>query len=92
MEKRRSVVSFGAFLGECIIRHYGGGWVYHDGDWCIEFDDRTRAYPFTKVGKQMNNGLEDGIVSFFDMIAVFRRKTAPLPPPPARPWWKLGRG
>jgi hypothetical protein len=61
---------FGSFLGECIVRNYGGAWVQHDGVWCVAFDDKNIAFPFAKVAKQMDNGLEDGIAGYFDVIPI----------------------
>jgi hypothetical protein len=61
---------FGSFLGECIVRCYGGTWAFHDGTWRVAFDDGNAAYPFAKVAKQMQAGLEEGIAGFFRMIPV----------------------
>jgi hypothetical protein len=63
---------FGSFLGECVIRRYGGSWTNRDGVWCVAFDEANAAYPFAKVAKQIDNGVEDSIGSFFRAIpAVF---------------------
>jgi hypothetical protein len=63
---------FGSFLGECIIRCHGGSWKQRDGTWCVAFgdEDQHTAFPFTKVQKQFDNGLErgDGILGFFTAI------------------------
>ena len=51
---------FGSFLGESIIRCFGGRWKQHEsGMWCVAFNDEDMAFPFAKVAKQMDNGLED---------------------------------
>jgi len=44
----------------------------HDGDWGVFFDDSNAAFPFAKVQKQFQNGIDDGesILSFFDVIGL----------------------
>ena len=84
-EKFSSV--FGSFLGECIIRCHGGHWDTRDGMTCIVFDDQNAAYPFNKIKKQLDNGLEDGIASFFDTIPILFEAQPPLRP--RKPWWKI---
>lgn len=67
----------GSFLGECIIRCFGGQWQNVDGEWFIRFDDENAAYPFNKVRKQFTKGPEDSIKSFFELIPVmFKKQTA----------------
>lgn len=61
--------SCGAFLGECIIENYGGTWEEDEnGNIGVFFDNENVAYPFSKVNKQFENGLEDSIFSFYDVI------------------------
>lgn len=68
------VSTLGSFLGECIIRSFGGAWAEVDGLWCVRFDDRNAAFPFAKVGKHLEHGAEDSVLSFFTAIPiVFRR-------------------
>jgi hypothetical protein len=64
------VNTIGSFLGEAIIRCYGGHWQNSDGEWAIYFDDQNAAFPFDKVRKQLTNGPEDSIKSFFEQIPV----------------------
>jgi len=69
----RLVGVFGAYLGECIRRQYGGAWARERGTWAIRFDDRNAAYPFAKVAKHFANGPEDSILGLFTLIPrVFR--------------------
>lgn len=67
------VNTLGSYLGECIIRSFGGKWAEVDGSWCVRFDDRNAAYPFAKVGKQLEHGAEDSVFSFFTLIPVLFR-------------------
>jgi hypothetical protein len=70
-DNRAGLVStLGSYLGECIIRSFGGEWAEVDGSWCVQFDDRNAAYPFAKVGKQLEHGAEDSVLSFFTAIPV----------------------
>ncbi len=67
--------TLGSYLGECIIESYGGAWAEVDGSWCVRFDERNAACPFAKVGKQLEYGAEDSVLSFFTLIPVlFRRR------------------
>jgi len=75
----------GSFVGECIIRSYGGTWRHDGKGWAVYFDDSNAAYPLNKVTKQFDNGVEggDSILSFFDSVGpLFHRKVR-------RPWWKF---
>jgi hypothetical protein len=66
----------GAFLGECIIARYGGGWREQEGAPGVFFDDENAVFPFAKVRKQFDNGREggDSIESLYRTIGpVFKR-------------------
>src|ERR1700754_539060 len=82
---------FGSYLGECIIRHYGGTWKEHGaGDWCVAFEGGTMAFPFAKVRKQMDNGIFDGISSFYKAIpAILKHSSDAVMATPKKPWWKV---
>ena len=65
--------SIGSFLGECVIANYGGQWRESEGSWGVFFsdsNDRSAAFPFNKVRKQLLNGAEDSILSFYDVIPI----------------------
>jgi hypothetical protein len=65
--------TIGSFLGECIIANYGGQWRESEGTWGVFFserNDRSAAFPFNKVRKQLMNGAEDSIFSFYEVIPV----------------------
>ena len=74
-EEREGLInSLGSFLGQCIIENYGGQW---------QLDHET-AYPFAKVSKQFDNGLEDSVYSFYIVTpTVFK------PGKKKKPWWKF---
>lgn len=78
--------SCGAFLGQCIIENYGGEWIREEnGQIAIAFDDKNKIYPFSKVSKQFENGLEDSIHSMYSIIpTVFKLK-----PKTKKKWWQF---
>ncbi len=65
----------GAFLGESIVRATGGQWARseQDGSWSVQFANGSGAFPFAKVWKQFENGLEggDSILSFYDIAVEY---------------------
>ena len=65
----------GAFLGECIVRATGAQWTRgeQDGSWSVQFPNGSGAFPFAKVWKQFENGLEggDSILSFYDIAVEY---------------------
>ena len=59
-----------SFVGESIIRTFGGAWVEIEGSWGVQVSPRVWACPFAKVRKQFENGPEDSVSSFFRCIPV----------------------
>ena len=85
-ENKGLINSLGSFLGQCIIENYGGQWQLDSetGTIAIAFDDKNKAFPFAKVSKQFDNGLEDSVYSFYTIIpTIFKLKKN------KRPWWKF---
>jgi hypothetical protein len=66
------VGTLGSYLGECIVRSFGGEWAEVDGEWGVRFDERSVAFPFVKVRKHLENGREDSVLSFFSAIPALR--------------------
>ena len=66
----RMVSVFGSFLGECVREKYGGQWDKIDGEWGVRFAEGNAAIPFHKVRKQFENGSEDSILSFYQIIPI----------------------
>lgn len=74
-ERPGLIQAIGAFIGQCIILNYGGQWeIDNDRDeLCIAFDDANKIFPFAKVRKQFEHGLEDSVYSFYNVIpTVFK--------------------
>jgi len=75
-EQRKGLVnSIGSFVGQCIIKNYGGHWQLDQDTQtvCVALDDKNKIFPFAKTAKQFENGLEDSVYSFYTIIpAVFK--------------------
>jgi hypothetical protein len=65
-----------SFVGECIIRTFGGQWAEKDGTWGVQVTERVWANPFGKVEKQFDNGPEDSVAGFFRGISVLDQHIA----------------
>ena len=85
---------FGSYLGEAIIHNYGGYWSTDDKGLGIQFSGENVAYPFVKTEKQMLNGLEDSILSFFNVLPMLSSGELSNQVHKAKledskiPWWK----
>lgn len=58
------VDALGAFVGECMVRCYGGHWVEHSGHWGVELNG-VIAFPMSKVQKQFEDGTPESVAVFF---------------------------
>lgn len=76
-KKEGLINSLGSFLGECMIKNYGGGWEEDkELGWCIKFNGGEKAFPFNKVKKQFDNDIGDSIFSFYRIIPdLLKKKT-----------------
>jgi hypothetical protein len=86
---QKLVSVLGSYLGECIIKCYGGKWENEDGQWRVWLGDKGAAYPFNKVEKQFENGIEDSIKGFFQTIPILFAIPAMSGETSNKPWWKL---
>lgn len=66
------VNALGSFIGACMIKNYGGQWQFDEEQeaLCVAFSNGNKAYPFTKIYKQLENGLEDSVYSFYTIIPI----------------------
>ena len=77
-ENRHAWISLiGAFLGQTIIKVYGGQWI-DESNLSIELKDGTICYPIDKVVKQLENGKEDSIYYYFTFISEILDKKLPF--------------
>ncbi len=73
------LTQIGCFLGETLIRRYGGEWVITDGGVLgVRLRSQAIAFPFEKVLKQFQNGTTDSIWGFFKMAEVLVAKDSQL--------------
>ncbi len=66
----------GSYLGEAIIAATGGRWDEDENGIGILFANGDKCYPFAKVAKQLENGLEggDSILSFYNVSVEYVAK------------------
>lgn len=72
-EFNQLVSNLGSFLGEAIIKSFGGEWTPDQRGWAIRWDEFNMAYPFVKVAKQIQNGQSDSIFSFYSVTGAMRK-------------------
>ena len=72
-EFNQLVSNLGSFLGEAIIRSFGGKWWFDQRGWAVLWDDFNLVYPFMKVAKQFRNGESYSIYSFFAVTGAMRK-------------------
>jgi len=66
-EERESLVSaLGAFLGEALLRKYGGQWVERQGTWGVQLNGRPWVSPFRKIDERFEpHHATDSIADLF---------------------------
>lgn len=74
------VNTIGSFIGQCIIKNYGGYWQFDETEKtvCVALDEKNKIFPFAKTAKQFANGLGDSVYSFYSVIPfVFKINSLP---------------
>lgn len=59
----------GAYLGECLIAAYGGGWSDADGEWAVDLGERGRVHPFRVTEAELKG--DDGGGSILSLFRSF---------------------
>jgi len=72
-EFKQLVSNLGSFLGETIIKAFGGVWTRDQRGWAVRWDEFNLAYPFLKVAKQLQVGQTESIYSFYAVTGALRR-------------------
>ena len=72
-ELNQLISNLGSYLGETIIRSYGGEWTLDQRGWAIRWDEFNLVYPFMKVANHLRNGQSDSIFSFFSVTGAMRK-------------------
>ncbi len=76
-EREGGVMALGCFLGECLVRVYGGEWgTGRDGITGIGLAGRFFFNPFHLVDAQLNEGERASVATFFASVPQ-RLSTAP---------------
>ena len=58
-------------LGEALITVVGGGWVQtSDHGLGVQLAPKLMVFPFAKAAKQLANGAEDSVLSFFEIAGL----------------------
>jgi hypothetical protein len=72
-EANKVANNLGAFVGECLRAAHGGTWVLHEqsGEWGVHLGGNLgTAFPAAKIYKQLRNGPEDSVLSFFEVVGA----------------------
>ena len=74
-KKQKELINqVGAYLGESIIKNYGGSWVKTNGNWSVELSENNMIFPISKVYKFVHDGPEDSFYTLFKLIPVVFKK------------------
>jgi hypothetical protein len=72
-EANKVANNLGAFVGECLRAAHGGTWVHDEksGEWGVDLGGNLgTAFPAAKIYKQLRNGPEDSVLSFFEVVGA----------------------
>jgi hypothetical protein len=70
-EQQQYVLRVGAYLGDCIIKSYGGEWIeYEPGIWGVKLSDKNFVFPIGKVQKFVDDPTSDSFSSLYAMIPI----------------------
>lgn len=79
--------ALGCFLGECIIRRFGGNWEHNAaGVVGIQLGGHTFVRPFEYVDRQLTHGLAESVVGFYQSVP---ERLASVQPARRRTWIPL---
>jgi len=70
---------FGAFLGECLIRNFGGRWEVRApaGQWCVVLGSADKkVFPDERVARHLAYGPADSILALYDAVAADKTRSA----------------
>ncbi|KUG09425.1 hypothetical protein [Solirubrum puertoriconensis] len=68
-DKPNVVNALGCFLGECIIRAFGGQWIHNEaGVVGIQLGAHTFVRPFEHVDRQLTHGLAESVSGFYQSV------------------------
>lgn len=81
LSKNRGTILFsiGCYIGETIIRHFGGSWIADDNDpqgeinIAVKTADGTLLFPVQRCIKRYQNGMEDSIYAYVYALQVSKQ-------------------
>ncbi len=83
------VMSYGAYLGEVVVRTLGGRWRPSsslDDVAIVEIGRVAEVYPMRRVAKRIQEGSENSLDFWYETIAKYRSgPSSPQPPPENQP-------
>ena len=71
----RIIFAIGSYIGETVIRLFGGKWLTDDSDpqgeitAAVQLDNGTVIFPMQRVIKRYQNGSEDGIYAYVYVLS-----------------------
>ncbi|RAK63928.1 hypothetical protein [Hymenobacter edaphi] len=87
VDRPNVVNALGCFLGECIIRSFGGSWEANTaGVMGIQLGGHTFVRPFEHVDRQLTHGLTESVVGFYQSVP---ERLASAPPARRLTWIPL---
>lgn len=79
-----TVMTFGAYLGEVVVRNLGGRWRPSES-WedaaVVEIGKVAEVYPMRRMAKRMQEGRENSVEFWYETIAKYRASPSPGQPP-----------
>ena len=81
LSKNRGTILFsiGCYIGETIIKHFGGFWITDDNDpqgemnIAVKTADGTLLFPVQRCMKQYQNGMEDSIYAYVYVLQMSKQ-------------------
>jgi len=78
-EKTNIANVMGIYLGECIIKKYGGKWIYDEKDnLVVKVNENFISNPIVKVYKRLTYGEEDSVYDFYMITDKLKDKIPPI--------------
>ncbi len=81
-----TIMTFGAYLGEVVIRNLGGRWRPSES-WedaaIVDLGPIAELYPMRRMAKRMQEGRENSVEFWYETVAKYRASPTPGQPPSA---------
>ncbi len=81
-----TIMTFGAYLGEVVVRNLGGRWRPSES-WedaaVVDIGQVAEVYPMRRMAKRMQEGPENSVEFWYETIAKYRASATPGSQPPS---------